>query len=485
MDSEEKFRREHDSLGEVAVPAAAYYGAQTARAVDNFRISGVKLSHYPSLLRALAMVKQAAARTNAALGKLAGEKAAAIDRAAQEVIDGRLHEEFPIDVIQGGAGTSTNMNMNEVLANRALEFLGHARGDYHALHPNDDVNLEQSTNDAYPTAVRLAVLLSTAALARALELLAVAFEAKAAATVTIVKLGRTQLQDAVPMTLGQELGAYTVTIREDIQRLEVAAQLLHEVNLGGTAIGTGINADPEFGPRAIAELSRISGFPLIQSANLVEASWDMGAFVMFSGVLKRIAAKLSKIANDLRLLSSGPRGGLGEIALPPMQPGSSIMPGKVNPVIPEVLNQVCFEVIGNDLAVTMAAEAGQLQLNAFEPLIAHNVLSSLSLLANGVQTFTERCVIGLEPRPEACARHVEASVGVVTALVPLLGYERAAEMAKEALATGRTVRDLAREALGMTDAELDLVLNPTVLARQAEVSAPQAGAPASGRISAT
>ena len=469
MGAGEKFRREHDSLGEVAVPADAYYGAQTVRAAGNFRISGVPLSHYPSLLRALAMVKQAAARTNAALGKLAGEKAAAIDRAAQEVIDGRLHEQFLIDVIQGGAGTSTNMNMNEVLANRALELLGRARGDYHALHPNDDVNLEQSTNDAYPTAVRLAVLLSTAALARALELLAVAFEAKAAATAGIVKLGRTQLQDAVPMTLGQELAAYAVTIREDIQRLEVASQLLHEVNLGGTAIGTGINADPEFGPRAIAELARISGFPLIQSANLVEASWDMGAFVMFSGVLKRIAVKLSKIANDLRLLSSGPRGGLGEIALPAMQPGSSIMPGKVNPVIPEVLNQVCFQVIGNDLAVTLAAEAGQLQLNAFEPLIAHNVLSSLSLLANGVQTFTERCVIGIEARPEACTRHVEASVGVVTALVPRLGYERAAEMAKEALATGRTVRELAREALGMSDAELDLVLNPTVLATHAQV----------------
>jgi aspartate ammonia-lyase len=463
----EEFRREHDSLGEVAVPADAYYGAQTVRAVQNFPISGVPLSHYPTLLRALAMVKQAAARTNAGLGKLAPAKAQVIDEAAQEVIDGRLHDQFPIDVIQGGAGTSTNMNMNEVLANRALEMLDHARGDYHALHPNDDVNLEQSTNDAYPTAVRLSVLLSCAALGRALDLLAVAFENKAAATAHIVKLGRTQLQDAVPMTLGQELGAYAVTIREDIQRLQGAAQLLHEVNLGGTAIGTGINADPEFGPRAIAELGRISGFPLVQSANLVEASWDMGGFVMFSGVLKRIAVKLSKIANDLRLLSSGPRGGLGEISLPAMQPGSSIMPGKVNPVIPEVLNQVCFEVIGNDLTVTLAAEAGQLQLNAFEPVIAHNVLSSLSLLANGVQTFTDRCVIGIEARPADCARHVEASVGAVTALVPLIGYERAAAIAKEALATGRTIRDLAREALGMSDAELDLMLNPAVLATHA------------------
>jgi len=461
-------RIEHDSLGEVAVPADAYYGAQTVRAVENFPISGVALSHFPSLLRALAMVKQAAARTNAALGKLPPAKAQAIDQAAQEVVDGRWHDQFPIDIIQGGAGTSTNMNMNEVLANRALELMGRARGDYHALHPNDDVNLEQSTNDAYPTAVRLAVLLSCDALARALELLAAAFERKAEATARIVKLGRTQLQDAVPMTLGQELGAFATTIREDIQRLEVAAQLLHEVNLGGTAIGTGINADPEFGPLAIAELGRISGFPLVQSANLVEASWDMGAFVMFSGVLKRIAVKLSKIANDLRLLSSGPRGGLCEITLPAVQPGSSIMPGKINPVIPEVLNQVCFQVIGNDLVVTMAAEAGQLQLNAFEPIIAHNVLSSLSLLANAVRTFTDRCVIGIEPRPADCARHVAASVGAVTALVPLIGYERAAELAKEALATGRTIRELAREALGMSDAELDHVLNPARLATHAQ-----------------
>ncbi len=458
------FRIEHDSLGEVAVPAAAYYGAQTARAVANFPISGVPISHYPSLIRAMAMVKQAAAIANRDLGKLSAAKCDAIGAAAQEVIDGKLHEHFPVDVFQGGAGTSSNMNINEVLSHRGLELMGLPREDANALHPNDDVNMSQSTNDTYPTSVRVAVLLSTDALSRALDLLAVAFERKAEAHAHVVKLGRTQLQDAVPMTVGQELGAYAATIREDIQRLVEARRLLCEVNLGGTAIGTRINADPAYGPRAIAELARISGFALEQSANLVEASWDMGGFVMFSGVLKRIATKLSKIANDMRLLSSGPRGGIGEYSLPPMQPGSSIMPGKVNPVIPEVLNLVCFQVIGNDLAVTMAAEAGQLQLNAFEPLIAHNILGSLQLLANAVGTFTDRCIVGLEPRLDNCARHIENSVSTVTALVPILGYERAAALAKRALAENRTVRELARETLAMTDELLDEVLNPGRLA---------------------
>ena len=458
------FRMEHDSLGQVAVPHGVYYGAQTARAVANFPISGVPISHYPSLIRALAMVKQAAAIANQALGTLSKAKADAIAAAAQEVIDGQHHAHFPVDVFQGGAGTSTNMNINEVLSHRGLELLGRTREETDALHPNDDVNMSQSTNDTYPTAVRLSVLLSTGQLLRALDLLAIAFERKAEETADIVKLGRTQLQDAVPMLLGQELGAYGATIREDIQRLEEASKLLCEVNLGGTAIGTRINADPAYGKLAIAELARISGFAFVQSGNLVEASWDMGGFVMFSGVLKRIATKLSKIANDLRLLSSGPRGGIGEIALPPMQPGSSIMPGKVNPVIPEVLNIVCFQVIGNDLAVTMAAEGGQLQLNAFEPLIAHNILSSLQLLANAVQTFTDRCVTGITARRDVCARHVENSVSTVTALVPILGYERAAALAKQALAEGRTVRELAREALLMSDEALDDVLNPGKLA---------------------
>lgn len=456
-------RTEHDSLGDVEVPADALYGTQTVRAVQNFPISGIALSHYPTLLRALALVKHAAAIANHQLGLLPEGKLRAIAGAAEEVAAGSHAEHFPIDVFQGGAGTSTNMNMNEVLANRGLELLGRARGDYTHLHPNDDVNLSQSTNDAYPTAVRLAVLFACDGLSAALDHLAFAFERKAEEFAHVVKLGRTQMQDAVPMTLGQELGAYAVTIREDIQRLAEARFLLREVNLGGTAIGTRINAPPEYGHLAIAELSKLSGHELTQSANLVEASWDMGGFVMFSGLLKRIASKLSKIANDLRLLSSGPRGGLGEIALPAMQPGSSIMPGKVNPVIAEVLNLVCFQVIGNDLAVTMAAEAGQLQLNAFEPLIAHNILGSIGLLVNAVGTFTERLVIGIAAREDNCARHVEASVGAVTALVPIVGYERAAALARTALASGQTIRALAQQELNMTEQEIDRVLSPAAL----------------------
>ena len=457
-------RMEHDSLGEISVPAEAYWGAQTARAVANFPISGIPIAHHTALIRALGMVKQAAALANFSLGALSADRCTAIVAATDEIIAGRLHDQFPVDVFQGGAGTSTNMNINEVLAHRGRELMGKARDDAAALHPNDHVNLSQSTNVTYPTAVRLSVLLSIAALSDALDLLAVAFERKAEATARIVKLGRTQLQDAVPMTVGQELGAYAATIREDISRLSDSGALLCEVNLGGTAIGTRINADPAYGKRAIAELARISGFPLVQSANLVEASWDMGGFVMFSGVLKRIATKLSKIANDIRLLSSGPRGGIGEYAIPAMQPGSSIMPGKVNPVIPEVLNIVCFQVIGNDLAVTMAAEGGQLQLNAFEPLIAHNILSSMSLLTNAIGTFRERCIEGIEARPDQCAAHIEAGVSTVTALVPLIGYERAATLAKQALAEGRTVRELALLTGLLTETQLDEVLRPEILA---------------------
>jgi aspartate ammonia-lyase len=455
------YRIEHDSLGEIGVPAEAYWGAQTARAVVNFPISGIPISHHTQLIRALAMVKQAAALANHSLGVLSRERCDAIVAAAQEIINGKLHDQFPVDVFQGGAGTSTNMNINEVISHRGRELMN----DPHAvLHPNDHVNLSQSTNDTYPTSVRLSVLLSVAPLCDALDRLAQSFERKAEAAKHILKLGRTQLQDAVPMTVGQELGAYAATIREDMQRLDEASRLLCEVNLGGTAIGTRINADPAYGTRAIAELARISGFPLVQSSNLVEASWDMGGFVMFSGVLKRIASKLSKIANDIRLLSSGPRGGIGEYAIPAVQPGSSIMPGKINPVIPEVLNIVCFQVIGNDLAVTMAAEGGQLQLNAFEPLIAHNILSSMALLQNAIGTFRERCIDGMEARPEQCARHIEAGVSTVTALVPLLGYEQAAELAKRALADGKTVRELALLTGLLTAEQLDEVLRPDRLA---------------------
>lgn len=453
-------RIEHDSLGEVEVPDEAYWGASTARALRNFPISDLSIGQHRHLLVAFAMVKTAAARANARLGKLDPVIAEAIDKAAREIIDGKWHDQFPVDVIQGGAGTSTNMNMNEVLGNRASELLGGARGD-HRVHPNDHVNMSQSTNDTYPTAVRLAVLLGKGALSDRLDALATAFERKAGEFATVVKLGRTEMQDAVPMTLGQEFGAFASTIREDIQRLDEASKLLTEINLGGTAIGTRINADPAYGPFAIESLSRISGIAFVQSENLLEASWDMGGFIMFSAVLKRIATKLSKIANDLRLLSSGPRGGFGEISLPPLQPGSSIMPGKVNPVIPEMISIVCFQVIGHDLAITMAAEGGQLQLNAFEPLIAHNTLNSMKLIRNAVEVFETLCVDGIQANPENCLKHLEASTATVTALVPYLGYERASQLAKLALATGRTVRDLAAEAL--PGADLDAILDARAL----------------------
>ncbi len=458
-------RLEHDSLGERHVPSDAYYGVQTLRAAENFAISGIAISSFPTLLRALAMVKKAAALANAAEGHLPEWKCAAIAAACDDVIAGRLPEAaFPVDVLQGGAGTSTNMNMNEVLANRALEHLGHSRGDYATIHPNDDVNLSQSTNDVYPTAVRLAIVLATHETSAAVELLAAAFEAKAAEFADVVKLGRTQLQDAVPITLGQEFGAFAVTLREDRGRLREATGLLREVNLGGTAVGTRINASPAYAARAIVELTALCGEQMIQAENLVEASWDSGAFVMFSGVLKRLATKLSKISNDLRLLSSGPRGGFGEIRLPAMQPGSSIMPGKVNPVIPEAVNQVCFQVIGNDLAVTMAAEAGQLQLNAFEPSIAFNLLTSLRLLGRAAATLAEKCVRGIEADVARCRANAEASIALATALNPLLGYEATAKIAKAALATGRTVRQVAIEA-GVDPDAADRLLDPLAMAR--------------------
>ena len=454
-------RRDHDSLGEIDVPDEVYWGASTARALQNFPISGVPISHHPHLLAAFAMVKIAAARANARLGKLDPRVAEAIDKAATEIIDGKWHDQFPVDVIQGGAGTSTNMNMNEVIANRASELLGGNRGSYTLVHPNDHVNMSQSTNDTYPSAVRLAVLLAKDGLCNALERLATSFDSKSADFADVVKLGRTEMQDAVPMTLGQEFGAFAVTIREDIQRLNEASKLLTEINLGGTAIGTRINADPAYGPFAIESLSILSRIDFVQSSNLLEASWDMGGFVMFSAVLKRIAVKLSKIANDLRLLSSGPRGGFGEISLPAMQPGSSIMPGKVNPVIPEMVSLVCYQVIGHDLAITLAAEAGQLQLNAFEPLIATNSLDSINLLQNAVNTFAMLCVDGIQANQENCLKHLEASTATVTALVPFIGYERASAVAKAALASGRTVRELAAEA--MPGANLDIILDPSML----------------------
>ena len=447
-------RIELDSLGTIAVPSAAYYGAQTARAIENFPISGIPVGHFPAFVRALALVKKAAARANARLGDLSCDKAKLIEAACDDVIAGELSGEFPIDVFQGGAGTSTNMNINEVIANRALERLGLPRGSYDVIHPNDDVNLSQSTNDVYPTAIRLAILFSDDALQAALESLAQAFDDKGQQFSDVMKLGRTQLQDAVPMTLGQEFKAFAITLREDVARLGELAKFFTEVNLGGTAIGTGINTDPEYQAIAVDELAGLSGLPLIPASNLIEAGWDTGAFVLFSGMLKRTATKLSKICNDLRLLSSGPRGGLNEINLPPLQPGSSIMPGKVNPVAPEVVNQIAFQVIGADLTVTLAAEAGQLQLNVMEPVIAYNILQSLTLLTNGIEMLRSKCVTGITANVECCRRHLDASTAVATALTPMIGYERAVRITKEVLASGRTMSAVLAE---QSDIHADII----------------------------
>src|SRR5688572_18116402 len=458
-------RIEHDLLGDRAVPAAAYYGVHTLRALENFAITGTPISIYPDLVMALACVKQAAAIANSELGLLDERRAHAIRLACEEVRQGKLFEEFVVDVIQGGAGTSTNMNANEVICNRALELLGHARGEYQHLHPLDHVNLSQSTNDVYPTAVKLALHFGIQRLLRSMVFLRNSFEAKAAEFGDVLKVGRTQLQDAVPMTLGQEFSTYAVMLGEDEQRLSEAAALIREINLGATAIGTGINAHPDYAALVTRRLAEVSGIDFVSSPNLVEATQDAGSFVQLSGVLKRIAVKLSKICNDLRLLSSGPRAGIGEIALPPVQAGSSIMPGKVNPVIPEVVNQIAFEVIGNDITVTMAAEAGQLQLNAFEPIIAHSLFKSLQHLAAGCRVLGERCVKGIVANRERARRLLDESTALVTALTPFIGYARATEIAQAALATSARVYDLVLEKQLMSREELDKLLSPEMLTK--------------------
>ncbi|MFD9895191.1 aspartate ammonia-lyase [Amycolatopsis sp. NPDC059027] len=457
-------RTEHDMLGEIGVPADAYYGAHTARALINFPITREILADRPHLVVALATVKQAAAIANADVGALDRGKADAIAKACTEIRNGLLHDQFVVDLIQGGAGTSTNMNANEVIANRALELLGHERGDHAALHPLDDVNLGQSTNDVYPTAVKLALDSHLAELLAALAGLRKAFSAKASEFGDILKMGRTQLQDAVPMTLGQEFGAFAATLGEDEQRLAEARLLLHELNLGGTAIGTGLNARPGYRELAVARLRGLTGIPTLVSApDLIEATQDVGVFVQLSGVLKRVAVKLSKICNDLRLLSSGPQAGLGEITLPARQAGSSIMPGKVNPVIPEVVNQIAFEIIGNDVTITLAAEGGQLQLNAFEPIIARALTAGLDHLTAGIGVLTEHCVRGITARREHLAGIVAGSTGLVTALSPALGYEAASTVALEAHRTGRPALDLVRERRLLTDEQLGALTTPQAL----------------------
>jgi aspartate ammonia-lyase len=456
---------EHDLLGDREVPADAYYGVHTLRALENFPISRIPISTYPNLIKALACVKQACALANHELGLLDDSKTNAIVTACKDIIGGNLHDQFVVDVIQGGAGTSTNMNANEVIANRALELLGFARGDYKKLHPLEDVNMSQSTNDVYPTAVKVALHFKINDLIAGMEVLGLAFAEKSEEFQDVLKMGRTQLQDAVPMTLGQEFSTYAVMLEEDQQRLREAALLIHEINLGATAIGTGINAHPDYAALACKHLSEVTGISYITAGNLVEATQDAGAFVQLSGVLKRVAVKLSKVCNDLRLLSSGPRTGFGEINLPAVQAGSSIMPGKVNPVIPEVVNQIAFMVIGNDVTVSFAAEGGQLQLNAFEPIIARSLFDSLGYLRQGCVTLAERCVRGITANREHLTDMLNHSIGIVTALNPLIGYENATAVAMEAHATGKGVAEIVLARGLLTKGQLDEVLRPENLTK--------------------
>jgi aspartate ammonia-lyase len=448
-------RIEHDLLGELAVPEQALYGIHTQRARENFSISGARVGHFPDLVVALADVKQAAAEVNHELGMLPPAKVQAIVAACEELRAGALHDQFVVDMIQGGAGTSTNMNANEVIANRALELMGHGRGQYQYLHPNEDVNLSQSTNDVYPTALRLALHAGGMRLLHSLGSLRAAFEERSQAFAGVLKMGRTQLQDAVPMTLGQEFASHAAMLAGDERALAQALHGLLEINLGGTAIGTGLNAPVGYGKRVRDRLARLTGLAVTTAPDLIAATQDTDALVALSATLKRVAIKLSKTSNDLRLLSSGPRAGLGEIVLPPMQAGSSIMPGKVNPVIPEVVNQIAFEVIGNDLTVCMAAEAGQLQLNAFEPIIAFALFKSLAHLRAGCATLETRCIAGIRANEDALRASVHESIGLVTALSPYLGYERAGTLARDAQASGRRVAELVLERNLMSAAQLD------------------------------
>ena len=459
-------RLEHDLLGDKAVPSDAYYGVQTARALENFHISGVELRLYPNLIKAFAMVKMAAARANVECGQFGKDILKGIEGACQELIDGKLHDEFRLDVFQGGAGTSTNMNANEVIANRALELMGHRKGEYSYCSPHDHVNCSQSTNDAYPSSLHVGMALGNAQLVAAVNELIAAFRAKGREFGSILKMGRTQLQDAVPMTVGQEFEAFAATLAGEVQALKAIERVLCEVNMGATAIGTGLNAPPGYAAACTKHLAAISGLPIHLAENLIEATQDTQAFVLYSSCMKSLAIKLSKICNDLRLLSSGPRCGLREINLPPKQPGSSIMPGKVNPVIPEVVNMVCFRVIGSDLTVSMAAEGGQLQLNVFEPVIAACIFEAQTMFINAAQTLRVHCVEGITANADVARHYVEYSIGTVTALNPVIGYDRSTELAAEAMKTGRGIMELVREKKVLTEEQISAVLDPFAMTGQ-------------------
>lgn len=459
-ENEKKFRVESDLLGELQVPAEAYYGVQTQRAINNYKISGKHMCDYPEYVKAIAYVKLAAAEANHELGQLPDDVADAMCRACREIIDGKFHENFVTDMVQGGAGTSVNMNANEVIANRALELMGYEKGDYQHCWPNDHCNCGQSTNDVYPTTIRLTFIEMNKQLVAALERLVASFRKKGEEFKNNIKMGRTQLQDAVPMTSGQEFTAFANTLEEEIGNLNRNVELMLEINMGATAIGTGLNAVPGYAELCTKKLAELTGENFTLGKDLVEATPDTGDYVSYSGALKRLAVKLSKICNDLRLMASGPRCGLHEFNLPPMAPGSSIMPGKVNPVIPEVTNQTCFKVIGNDTTVMIAAEAGQLQLNVMEPVITQCIIESQTWLGRAMDTLRERCVDGITVNAEHNAETVRNSIGIVTALNPYIGYKNSTKIAKEALETGASVYDLVLRDKILTKEKLDAILDP-------------------------
>ena len=458
MEEQRKYRTEHDSIGAKEVPAEAYYGVQTLRAAENFYITGLKM--HPELINSVAQIKKAAAITNFEVGELDKQRTDAIVKACDEIIQGKLHDQFIVDPIQGGAGTSLNMNANEVIANRAIEILGGEKGDYSLVNPNDHVNFGQSTNDVFPSCGKMAALKLLDGAREQLIRLEGALEQKAAEFDHVIKMGRTQLQDAVPIRLGQEFRAYSTAVRRDVRRFENAKDELRSLNLGGTAIGTGLNADVQYFKRVVKNISILTGQDLVQSYDLIDATQNLDNYASVSGIVKTCAVNLSKMSNDLRLMSSGPRTGFGEINLPARQNGSSIMPGKINPVIPEVVNQVAFNIIGNDMTITMAAEAGQLELNAFEPIIFYNLFQSIETLTCAVKTLVDNCVLGITANEEHCREQVNNSIGIVTAICPYVGYEKAAQVAKEALRTGKAVKAIILEQGLMGEEQADQVLDP-------------------------
>jgi aspartate ammonia-lyase len=463
VNAQEKVRVEKDLLGEKSVPADAYYGVQTARALENFKLSGVLINHYPGFVEAWAMVKLAAARANTDVGAMKPDRLAAIEKACQAVLAGKYHDQFLVDWYQGGAGTSTNMNANEVLANVGLELTGHKKGEYQFLEPHDDLNMSQSTNDSYPTAIKVAFLIRNDKLIDELQKLVASFRVKGDAFLEVVKMGRTEMQDAVPMTVGQEFHAFAASLEDEIKLLRDSEKYLYAVNMGATAIGTGINVPKGYPEKCAAHLAKLTGKPIVPANDMLAATWDQQGFVVYSSALKTLAIKLSKISSDLILLTSGPRAGLAEINLPALQPGSSIMPGKVNPVVPEVMNIVAYRVMGNDYSVTLAAHSGQLQLNAYEPLAGLAVLESQGLLFNSSQLLRTKCVDGITVNEKVLERYLDTTVGIVTALNPVLGYEKATELANEAYKSGKGILEIIREKHVLTEAQIKDLLDPVKL----------------------